>query len=159
MNVWLFPVLRRIILDSLSVRVNKVRRISSRFGMQPLEDVTSNLLSKTNMTIRDDLGSEKEYSKMSATLGDTFLTESRTKEISEPDAMVRVREDHSRLQEVVFSLNKKISLVLAKQEGDFLAAYRAHMYSVQKELQTLRQRVIEAENELQVHHCPGRFAK
>lgn len=127
--------------------------------MQPLEDVTSNLLSKTNMTIRDDLGSEKEYSKMSATLGDTFLTESRTKEISEPDAMVRVREDHSRLQEVVFSLNKKISLVLAKQEGDFLAAYRAHMYSVQKELQTLRQRVIEAENELQVHHCPGRFAK
>lgn len=103
---------------------------------------------------------------MSPTLGDTFLTESRVKEISEPEAMVRVREEHSRLQEVVFSLNKKISLVLAKQEGDFLAAYRAHLYSVQKELQTLRQRVIEAENELQVglcicdaHHYPGRFAK
>lgn len=148
-----------MILDSMTVRVNTVRRISSRFGMKPLEALTSNLLSKTTMTRRDDLGSEKEYSKMSATLGDTFLTESRTKAISEPDAMVRVREDHSRLQEVVFSLNKKISLVLAKQEGDFLAAYRAHMYSVQKELQTLRQRVIEAENELQVHHYPGRFTK
>ncbi|CAM9272719.1 unnamed protein product [Hapterophycus canaliculatus] len=63
--------------------------------------------------------------------------------------MTRVREEHSRLQGVVFSLNKKISQVLAKQEGDFLAAYRAHMYTVQKELQTLRQRVIEAENVLQ----------
>ncbi|CAM9191863.1 unnamed protein product [Sphacelaria rigidula] len=63
--------------------------------------------------------------------------------------MTRCREEHARLQTVVFSLNQKISQVLAKQEGDFLAAYRAHMYTVQKELQTLRLRVVEAENVLQ----------
>lgn len=87
---------------------------------------------------------------MAVAMGDTFLTESRSMDFPEPEAMARVREEHSRLQGVVFSLNKKISQVLAKQEGDFLAAYRAHMYTVQKELQTLRQRVIEAENVLQV---------
>lgn len=80
-------------------------------------------------------------------MGDTFLTQP---DLPEPEGMTRVREEHSRLQGVVFSLNKRISQVLAKQEGDFLAAYRAHMYTVQKELQTLRQRVIEAENVLQV---------
>lgn len=87
---------------------------------------------------------------MAVAMSDTFLTESRSMHFPEPEAMARVREEHSRLQGVVFSLNKKISQVLAKQEGDFLAAYRAHMYTVQKELQTLRQRVIEAENVLQV---------
>lgn len=80
-------------------------------------------------------------------MGDTFLTQP---DLPEPEGMSRVREEHSRLQGVVFSLNKRISQVLAKQEGDFLAAYRAHMYTVQKELQTLRQRVVEAENVLQV---------
>lgn len=84
---------------------------------------------------------------MSVAMSDTFLTQP---DLPEPEGMTRVREEHSRLQGVVFSLNKRISQVLAKQEGDFLAAYRAHMYTVQKELQTLRQRVIEAENVLQV---------
>lgn len=83
-------------------------------------------------------------------MNDTFLTEALVVGFPEPEAMTRVREEHSRLQGVVFSLNQKISQVLAKQEGDFLAAYRAHMYTVQKELQTLRQRVIEAESVLQV---------
>lgn len=87
---------------------------------------------------------------MSMAMGDTFLTQPLVMDLPEPEGMTRVREEHSRLQGVVFSLNKKISQVLAKQEGDFLAAYRAHMYTVQKELQTLRQRVIEAENVLQV---------
>ncbi|CAM9313854.1 unnamed protein product, partial [Discosporangium mesarthrocarpum] len=63
--------------------------------------------------------------------------------------MARVREEHSRLLEVVSTLNQKISGVLSKQESDFLAAYRSHMYTVQKELQTLRQRVVDAENALQ----------
>lgn len=87
---------------------------------------------------------------MAMPLGDTFLTEGRPMGLSEPEAMARCREEHARLQTVVFSLNQKISQVLAKQEGDFLAAYRAHMYTVQKELQTLRLRVVEAENVLQV---------
>lgn len=90
---------------------------------------------------------------MVVSLGDTFLTEGNPMDIPEPEAMARCREEHSRLQTVVFSLNQKISQVLAKQEGDFLAAYRAHMYTVQKELQTLRQRVVEAENVLQVRYA------
>lgn len=96
---------------------------------------------------------------MSVAMGDTFLTEPLPMDLPEPEAMIRVREEHSRLQGVVFSLNKKISQVLAKQEGDFLAAYRAHMYTVQKELQTLRQRVIEAENVLQVSHSAVRTCR
>ena len=96
---------------------------------------------------------------MAVAMGDTFLTESRSMDFPEPEAMARVREEHSRLQKVVFSLNKKISQVLAKQEGDFLAAYRAHMYTVQKELQTLRQRVIEAENVLQVRIPIDNYSK
>lgn len=87
-------------------------------------------------------------------MGDTFLTQP---DLPEPEGMTRVREEHSRLQGVVFSLNKRISQVLAKQEGDFLAAYRAHMYTVQKELQTLRQRVVEAENVLQVRSSEARL--
>ena len=93
---------------------------------------------------------------MPVSIPDTFLTESRTNDVLEPETMTRVRKEHSRLQEVVFSLNQKISQVLEKQEGDFLAAYRAHMFNVQKELQTLRQRVIEAENALQV--CDAMFS-
>lgn len=91
---------------------------------------------------------------MSVAMGDTFLTQP---DLPEPEGMTRVREEHSRLQGVVFSLNKRISQVLAKQEGDFLAAYRAHMYTVQKELQTLRQRVVEAENVLQVRSSEARL--
>lgn len=87
---------------------------------------------------------------MPSKLGSTFLTEGRSLDLTEPEAMTRVREEHTRLQGVVQSLNEKISQVLAKQEGDFLVAYRAHMYTVQKELQNLRQRVVEAENILQV---------
>jgi hypothetical protein len=56
----------------------------------------------------------------------------------QPEAMARVREEHSHLQAVLGTLNQKISGVLSKQDGDFIAAYRAHMYTVQKELQTLR---------------------
>lgn len=39
--------------------------------------------------------------------------------------------------------------MLEKQERDFLAAYRAHMYNVQKELQDLRNKVAKAETSLQ----------
>ncbi|CAM9547163.1 unnamed protein product, partial [Heterosigma akashiwo] len=43
----------------------------------------------------------------------------------------------------------QISAVLGQQEAGFLAAYRAHMYNVQKELQALKARAARAENELQ----------
>lgn len=61
--------------------------------------------------------------------------------IEEPAAMAIVREKHAQLHEVVGSLSEKISAVLGRQEKDFLAAYRAHMYNVQKELHELREKM------------------
>ncbi len=46
------------------------------------------------------------------------------------------------------TLNDKVSKVLQKQEKEFLGAYRAHMYQVQKELQSLRAKANEAEAKL-----------
>ena len=43
------------------------------------------------------------------------------------------------------TLSDRVSKVLQKQEKEFLAAYRAHMYNVQKELNDLRAKVDEAE--------------
>lgn len=63
-------------------------------------------------------------------------------------AMERVRAEHKRVQDVISGLNGRMNAVLARQESEFLAAYRAHMYSVQKELQQLRQRAADAENSL-----------
>jgi hypothetical protein len=70
-------------------------------------------------------------------------------EIPEPAAMERVRDEYKKMKKVVSSLSEKVSIVLSKQERDFLAAYRAHMYNVQKELQDLRNKVAEAETSLQ----------
>ena len=65
--------------------------------------------------------------------------------IHEPEAMSRVKDLHGKIGSVVNHLNEKIALVLQKQEKEFLAAYRAHMLSVQKELQQLRAKANEAE--------------
>jgi len=59
--------------------------------------------------------------------------------------MSRVKDLHGKIGSVVNHLNEKIALVLQKQEKEFLAAYRAHMLSVQKELQQLRAKANEAE--------------
>jgi len=67
----------------------------------------------------------------------------------EVEGMKIVDSWHEELRKVTGNLNTKISEVLAKQESDFLAAYRAHMYSVQKELQALKARAVKAENDLQ----------
>ncbi|KAJ8566438.1 hypothetical protein ON010_g6687 [Phytophthora cinnamomi] len=61
--------------------------------------------------------------------------------IEEAPAMALVREKHAQLHDVVGSLSEKISAVLAQQERDFLAAYRAHMYNVQKELHEMREKI------------------
>ncbi|RLN88886.1 hypothetical protein BBJ28_00017346 [Nothophytophthora sp. Chile5] len=61
--------------------------------------------------------------------------------VEEPSAMALVREKHAQLHDVVGSLSEKISAVLARQERDFLAAYRAHMYTVQKELHEMREKI------------------
>ncbi|ETK82809.1 hypothetical protein F441_12139 [Phytophthora nicotianae CJ01A1] len=66
---------------------------------------------------------------------------SNTNVIDEAPAMAIVRQKHAQLHDVVGSLSEKISSVLARQERDFLAAYRAHMYNVQKELHEMREKI------------------
>lgn len=66
----------------------------------------------------------------------------------EPDSMRKVRDLHERLQDAVQDLNDKIAKLLLEREKDFLAAYRHHMYNVQKELQDAKKSVKEAKDEL-----------
>jgi hypothetical protein len=62
-----------------------------------------------------------------------------------PGGLDRVNDLHGKVTHIVHNLSDKLGLVLKKQEKDFLSAYRAHMYNVQKELQNLRSKVDEAE--------------
>ena len=62
--------------------------------------------------------------------------------------MSKVQELHRQIGSVVGNLNEKISNVLKKQEEEFLAAYRAHMFNVQKELQALRAKLSDSEVKL-----------
>lgn len=55
---------------------------------------------------------------------------------------------HGKLSDVVGSLSDKVSGVLKKQEDEFLAAYRSHMFNVQRELQELRAKVNDSELQL-----------
>ena len=64
------------------------------------------------------------------------------------ESMKRVYALHGKLTGVVDTLSSKVSGVLQKQEKEFLQAYRAHMYNVQKELQQLRARLDDAEMSL-----------
>lgn len=47
-----------------------------------------------------------------------------------PSRFTRVKQLHGQIGGVVQTLNDKIAKVLQKQEKEFLAAYRAHMYQV-----------------------------
>jgi len=75
--------------------------------------------------------------------------EKRYELAAEIPEMRKVVELHDKLNLVAGSLSLKVGDVLKKQENEFLAAYRAHMYNVQKELQDLRNKVENAEFELQ----------
>ncbi|ETW07653.1 hypothetical protein, variant 3 [Aphanomyces invadans] len=59
--------------------------------------------------------------------------------------MASVREKYTQLHGVVGSLSEKITAVLVRQEKDFLAAYRAHMYNVQKELHDTKEKILRNE--------------
>lgn len=69
--------------------------------------------------------------------------------VNEPRGLSHVKALHSQLSSVVGSLNEKVSGVLQKQEQEFLRAYRAHMYSVQKELSSLKAKSDDAALQLQ----------
>ena len=81
-----------------------------------------------------------------------FLTEppagAQTSSIADPQSMKRVHDSYGKVHDVINQIGNKVSGVLAKQENEFLGAYRAHMYNVQKELQALRAELVEKENAL-----------
>jgi hypothetical protein len=80
---------------------------------------------------------------------DTFLTSvDGIQGSQDSESMKRVMSLHGKLTGVVDTLSAKVSGVLQKQEKEFLQAYRAHMYNVQKELQQLRSRLDDAEMSL-----------
>ena len=60
--------------------------------------------------------------------------------------MKKVKDLHGQLQLTVGSLSDKIGVLLKEKEKNFLAAYRNHMWNVQKELQEAKIKVKEAEN-------------
>ena len=61
-------------------------------------------------------------------------------------SMKKVKDLHGQLQLTVGSLSDKIGVLLKEKERNFLAAYRNHMWNVQKELQEAKIKVKEAEN-------------
>jgi hypothetical protein len=67
---------------------------------------------------------------------------------NENEEVKRVLSLHGKLTGVVETLSSKVSGVLQKQEKEFLQAYRAHMYNVQKDLQQLRAKLDDAEMSL-----------
>lgn len=76
----------------------------------------------------------------------TFLTGGE--EIPEPHGMKKVRDLHGQLQDTVSNLSTKITVLLREREKDFLAAYRHHMYNVQKDLQEAKRSVKKAKDDL-----------
>ena len=60
------------------------------------------------------------------------------------EGLARARALHAQLNGVVATLNTKVGEVLAKQEREFLRAYRSHMYGLQRELQALRAKADDA---------------
>ena len=61
------------------------------------------------------------------------------------DGMDNVRKLNRQLNGFVDNLNEKIRKLLEEQESDFLSAYRHHIYHVQKELQSWKDKVKEEE--------------
>lgn len=64
------------------------------------------------------------------------------------DSMSSVHDNYSKLNLLVGILDSKLDGVLARHEKDFLSAYRAHMYKVQRELQILKDRANVADSNL-----------
>ena len=71
----------------------------------------------------------------------TFMTEGKPadgaierKPIEDPRGLAMVYEQYGKLNEVVKNLNEKTKGLLMKERSEFLAAYRAHTYKVQREL-------------------------
>lgn len=55
------------------------------------------------------------------------------------------REQYIRVKEQVNQLNSRIDDQIAKNDSEFLAAYRSHMQQVQKELEAMKKKMNECE--------------
>ena len=66
-----------------------------------------------------------------------------------PESLNQAKEMFEKVTTTVDNMHIKMSNCLGKQQTEFLAAYRAHMHNVQKELARLRQKVIDVEEALQ----------
>ena len=62
--------------------------------------------------------------------------------LSEIDPLSDVRMEHSKLQGVVSALGVKVDHMIDLQRKEFIEAYDGHMQSIQRELLTLRNKVI-----------------
>jgi hypothetical protein len=59
----------------------------------------------------------------------------------------QVRRDHGRLMDVVSSFGEKVGIMIDNQRSDFMTAYEHHIIDVQRELQSLREKVAVIESD------------
>ena len=81
-------------------------------------------------------------------LDNAFLTEVdvKTKRFQDPK-LAGVRKEYVRVMETVEAFGDKVNNMVDKQREDYMHAYEQHMYDVQKELHTLREKVTEIAND------------
>ena len=89
---------------------------------------------------------------MSVDDGGSFLTEldhavlaGRGKRHKD-DRLVQSRRDHKKLMEVVNAFGEKVGGMIDSQRTEFMTAYEHHMIDVQRELQSLREKVATIES-------------
>lgn len=63
-------------------------------------------------------------------------------------SMTLVKKSYGNLQHAISEMGDKVSGVLAKQEGEFLSAYRAHMRNVQTDFRSLREELDEKDRSI-----------
>ena len=87
-------------------------------------------------------------------MAESFITELdhlvvpiRTGKRHEDERLSQVRRDHRRLMDVVTSFGNKVGGMIDTQRADFMTAYEHHIIDVQRELQSLREKVAVIESD------------
>lgn len=62
------------------------------------------------------------------------------------DRLIQSRRDHKKLMEVVNAFGEKVGGMIDSQRSEFMTAYEHHMIDVQRELQSLREKVATIES-------------
>lgn len=63
------------------------------------------------------------------------------------DRLIQSRRDHKKLMEVVNAFGEKVGGMIDSQRSEFMTAYEHHMIDVQRELQSLREKVATIESD------------